>query len=110
MVVDRTDRILIGGQKASDFLLIRYTSGGVLDTSFGSTGNPFTQLRGTGMVTTDFAEFSPGYPSSEVINALATGGGNLIAAGVHSMGLGMGVAMAKYQYSPFFSTSSQQDP
>ena len=98
MVVDRMDRILIGGQKASDFLLIRYTSDGVLDTSFGSNGHPFPKLPGRGMVTTDFAEFSPGYPSSEILNALATGGGNLIAAGVHSTSLGMGVAMAKYEY------------
>lgn len=92
-------RIVVGGysyQKTNypDFTLARYTTNGVLDTTFGTNG--------TGIVYTDLG--------GAQINALSfEGGTNIVAAGaIVTNGTGLGFALASYDTNgvlvPWFGT------
>ena len=67
IVLDSQGRIIVGGYSGSKFVLARYTSGGVLDTSFGTSGINTT---------------TPG--ASDVINSIALDSQGRIIAGGNS--------------------------
>jgi uncharacterized delta-60 repeat protein len=72
---------------SSDFAVIRYTTSGALDTTFG----------GTGIVTTDFLSVaSPGYPYSYTVDSadsvMLQSDGKIVAAGSTTQG----IALARY--------------
>jgi uncharacterized delta-60 repeat protein len=80
--VDSSNRILVGGNDGTNFKMQRYSSSGVLDTTFGTAGSVTTAVSGAA--------------TSHIADIRILSSGNILAGGFDSTGAAAGFAFARY--------------
>ena len=92
LALDPSGKLLVGGSDGGDFSVVRFTTAGVLDTSFNTTGEAKADFGGTD---TAYA-VSPGP------------GGTVVAAGTSQSGTTYNDALARFTATGAFDTELQR--